>query len=341
MHRVLGKAHWLEVGLILVAAPACGAASDLVAAAYGDYDPNQPPKVMALAGPLAFHDPTLFRSGERYWVYGSGQGLEAKSSANLQTWQNEARVFDQNPNWIADLLPDVTALWSPSVAYFGSMYHLYYSASVFGANQSCIGHATAAFVDAGSVFEDHGSIICSNVSGQTDDFNAIDPSVFVESEQTPWLAFGSYNSGIKLIPLDATGARLGSELVSLARRGSDNPAIQEPFVYEWRGWYYLFVSFDQCCQGVNSTHNIRVGRSHNLGGPYIDKAGVNMMNGGGTLVLGGDDHWPGPGSNVIFNDGARHFNVYHAYDADNNGVNTLRIAEITFDNDGWPVSAGP
>jgi arabinan endo-1,5-alpha-L-arabinosidase len=196
-------------------------------------------------------------------------------------------------------------------------------------------------VDSGTVFEDHGPVVCSNVSGSTDDFNAIDPSLYLEDDTLPWLVFGSYDSGIHLMPLDATGTRLGTDLVPLARRSSDNPAIQAPFLYRWRDYYYLFVSFDQCCQGTDSTHNIRVGRARELRGPYIDREGVEMLNGGGTLVLGGSSRWAGPGSNSVFDDGGKHLNVYHAYDANNDGTATLRIAELAFDNDGWPVSAGP
>ncbi len=330
--------HWLGIGSVLAVSAACDGHSDLVAASYGEFEPNRPPQAVAMSGTVPFHDPTMFRSSARYWIYGSGQGLEAKSSSDMQLWQTEARVFDQNPSWIANLLPDVTALWSPSVVYFGSQYHLYYSASVYGSNQSCIGHATAKTIQAGTVFDDHSSVICS---AQTDDFNAIDPSVYLKTESEPWLVFGSFNTGIKLIPLDSTGGRLGTQIVALAQRSSDNPAIQEPYIYKWQDYYYLFVSFDQCCQGVNSTHNIRVGRSQELLGPYIDKDGVDMMKGGGTLVLAGNTRWPGPGSNVIFDYGSKRYNVYHAYDADNSGVNTLRIAELAFDNDGWPVSGGP
>ncbi len=339
--KIATSLRWHFVVALFAVATACQGPADVVASAYGDFDPNHPPQILQLSGSLPFHDPTLFHAADRYWIYGSGTGLETKSSADMLDWQAGAPIFGQNPSWIANLVPDVTDLWSPSVAYFGSLYHLYYSASVFGSDQSCIGHATASAIGSGATFDDQGSVICSNVSGQTDDFNAIDPAVFLESDVEPWLVFGSYDSGIKLIQLDASGARLGSQLVALAARSSDNPAIQEPSLFKWRDYYYLFVSFDQCCQGVNSTHNIRVGRSRQLLGPYLDQDGVDMMNGGGTLVLAGDARWPGPGSNMVYEEPGRRVNVYHAYDADNNGVNTLRIAELAFDNDGWPISAGP
>lgn len=66
-----------------------------------------------------------------------------------------------------------------------------------------------------------------------------------------------------------------------------------------------------------------------------------MLNGGGTVVLASDNRWKGPGSNMVLTDGNSRYNVYHAYDANSNGQATLRIAELAFDNTGWPVSAGP
>jgi arabinan endo-1,5-alpha-L-arabinosidase len=84
-----------------------------------------------------------------------------------------------------------------------------------------------------------------------------------------------------------------------------------------------------------------VGRANSILGPYLDRDGADMLNGGGTLVLTGDSRWKGPGSNMVFSDAGKRYNVYHAYDANSNGQSTLRIAELVFDNDAWPVSAGP
>jgi arabinan endo-1,5-alpha-L-arabinosidase len=101
------------------------------------------------------------------------------------------------------------------------------------------------------------------------------------------------------------------------------------------------MSWDRCCQGVDSTYNIRVARSANVTGPYTDKAGVAATQGGGTLLVQGDARWKGPGHNAILFRGSTAYNVYHSYDANANGRVTLRIAEIAWDSDGWPVSAGP
>jgi arabinan endo-1,5-alpha-L-arabinosidase len=106
------------------------------------------------------------------------------------------------------------------------------------------------------------------------------------------------------------------------------------------GYYYLFVSFGACCQGADSTYNINVGRSESLLGPSVDRDDVPMMNGGGTRVLAAGGDWVGPGHNAIWMEGTRAYNVYHAY-ARSNGASQLRIAELVWDAEGWPVSGGP
>jgi arabinan endo-1,5-alpha-L-arabinosidase len=219
------------------------------------------------------------------------------------------------------------------------MYHLYYSASTFGSNHSCIGHATRASLAAGN-WTDHGQVICSN-AGTKDDWNAIDPNVIVDQAGSAWLAFGSFWSGIKLIKLDPSGARAGTSLEALASRPSASGALEAPFIVRRCGFYYLFMSWDTCCKGADSTYNTRVGRATAVGGPYVDKDGVALLKGGGTLLVKGGDRYRGPGHNaVVFTDTAA-FNVYHSYDANNNGASVLRIAELVWDADGWPISGGP
>jgi arabinan endo-1,5-alpha-L-arabinosidase len=106
------------------------------------------------------------------------------------------------------------------------------------------------------------------------------------------------------------------------------------------GYYYLFVSFDKCCDGANSTYNIRVGRSESVLGPYVDKAGKRMLDGGGTELVKSGGSWRGPGHSAVIFSGTKAYNVFHAYRSDN-GASQLRVAEIAWDSDGWPVSAGP
>jgi arabinan endo-1,5-alpha-L-arabinosidase len=207
-------------------------------------------------------------------------------------------------------------------------------------NRSCIGHATKAALSTGS-FTDQGSVVCSNVTTSGDNWNAIDPNVIVDVDGKAWLSFGSFWGGLKMIELDQEGNRVGSVLYSIAARPQNSGALEAPFIVRRCGYYYLFVSFDTCCQGVNSTYNTRVGRSASVTGPYVDKAGTEMMDGGGTLLVQGGTRWKGPGHNAVVFSGTKAYNLYHSYDADANGQSILRIAELVWDAEGWPISAGP
>jgi len=117
-----------------------------------------------------------------------------------------------------------------------------------------------------------------------DGYNAIDPAVFHDSDGSLWLTFGSYWTGIKLIQLDPrTGKRSApdSKVFSLAY----NDSIEASYLCKHDDYYYLFVNWGSCCQGTNSSYNIRIGRSKTVTGPYLDKAGLDMLQAGGSEFL--------------------------------------------------------
>lgn len=45
--------------------------------------------------------------------------------------------------------------------------------------------------------------------------------------------------------------------------------------------------------------------------------------------------------NAVLFAGDRAYNVFHAYDAQAGGAPRLRVAELAWDAEGWPVSGGP
>jgi arabinan endo-1,5-alpha-L-arabinosidase len=301
-------------------------------------DAAKPPTAWSLAGDLGAHDPALIAQDGMFYLWQTGPRLPAKTSSDLRAWRGAGSAFGTaNPAWIAKEVPGATDLWAPDVSFFGGQYHLYYSASTFGSNASCIGHATRASLTSGS-WTDRGSVLCSN-HGSNDDWNAIDPNLSVDQQGEPWLVFGSFWSGIKAVALKPDGSRKDGEVHALASRNGG--AIEGPFVVRRCGYYYLFVSFDRCCNGADSTYNLRVGRSRDLLGPYVDRQGKEMMQGGGTLLLEGAGRYRGPGHNAVLFRDAQAFNVYHAYDANAGGAPTLRVAELVWDGEGWPVSGGP
>ena len=280
------------------------------------------------------HDPSIIVVNGIYYVFNTGEGLPIRSSVDLENWSLAGQVFATVPSWVTTTDPgDPNNLWAPDISFWNGLYHLYYAASTFGSNTSCIGHATSPTLPA--TWTDLGAVICSD---STDDWNAIDPNLVIDSSGAPWLAFGSFWSGTKMIPLDETGARSGTALYSLSTRS--NTAVEAPFIVQHDGFYYLFESVDFCCMGSASTYKIMVGRSTVLQGPYVDADGTALLSDGGTLVLQGDTRWKGPGSSAVLHTAGGDYNVYHSYDADAAGAPTLRISQLAW-VDGWPVSAGP
>jgi arabinan endo-1,5-alpha-L-arabinosidase len=301
-----------------------------------------------LTGNLAAHDPSsVIRVDGTYYFFHTGTGVQSKSSTNRINWSAGPAVFATAPSWIAAAVPDNMNrnYWAPDVAYFNDLYHLYYSVSTFGSQDSAIGLATSPTLDPSDpdyLWTDRGPVIQSN-PGQNP-YNTIDPAIFQTSTGDVWMTFGSFWNGIYITQLDpATGLRVtpNSPTISLARHLPLTPnAIEAPYIHERDGLYYLFVNWDTCCQGTNSTYNIRVGRSANITGPYLDQNGVNMVNGGGTLFLGSEGDFIGPGHISIFDvEGGQWFG-YHYYDGNANGAATYNLRSLLWTVDGWPV-AGP
>ena len=120
-------------------------------------------------------------------------------------------------------------------------------------------------------------------------------------------------------------------MYDLASRGGG--PIEAASLAHHAGFYYLYVSFDRCCAGTNSTYRVMVGRSTSITGPYVDQSGAPLMNGGGTQVLAANGYEIGPGGEDVLGDG---YLAYHYYDARDNGAPKLGIRSVTYP-DGWPV----
>jgi arabinan endo-1,5-alpha-L-arabinosidase len=126
------------------------------------------------------------------------------------------------------------------------------------------------------------------------------------------------------------------------RPDTKSHAIEAPFVVFHGGYYYLFVSWDGCCDGAKSTYKVMVGRSRTATGPYVDATGTPMLDGGGTLVLQGDERWRGPGHNGVFGSGTREYMVHHTYDMQNlEAQRILQVRPLTWTDDGWPKVGPP
>lgn len=113
-------------------------------------------------------------------------------------------------------------------------------------------------------------------------------------------------------------------------------SVEAPFIVRKGDWYYLFVSFDFCCRGADSTYHVMVGRSESVTGPYMDRDGKAMLAGGGTQVTFPTERWRGPGHCAILQDTDADYIVYHAYDAQAQGAFSMHIDRLAWDAEGWP-----
>lgn len=288
------------------------------------------------------HDPVIAKENGVYYVFSTGGRLFFTCSTDKITWEFCGRVFAKNPSWVHDVNPNLVDMWAPDISYFNETWHLYYAVSNFGSQESAIALATNKTLDPESpdyAWVDQGIVLRSR-SG--DDWNAIDPNLVLDEQGEPWLAWGSFWHGLYLRKISATTGMFdeaASEVYHLADRTTgpgSTSAIEAAFIIQHDGLWYLFASFDQCCQGAASTYNVHVGRSEALTGPYVDKDGVEMLRGGGSLILSTYDRWRGPGHNGFLVEDGITWMVYHAYDAKQVGISKLRIESLTWGADGWP-----
>ena len=303
----------------------------------------------AMETDMSARDPsTVVKSGGTYWVYGTGRGIPQFSSTDRLHWTFQGPVFSNAPAWVADAVPANmhNNAWAPDIHFFQGRWHLYYAYSSFGSKVSGIGVATNDSLDPKS-WTDQGLVVRT---GKDTNYNAIDPCIFLDGTGKPWLSFGSYFSGIKLIAIDpATGkSAVGDATVyNIATRPHTPPnAIEASCIFYHAGYYTLFVAWDGCCAGPKSTYNIRMGRSRSVTGPYLDKAGKDMREGGGTLFLGSvDDNGSGrpiddevgPGHVGILEDTNGPYVSYHEeWARDRGGKTTLNLSKLAWDTDGWP-----
>jgi arabinan endo-1,5-alpha-L-arabinosidase len=311
--------------------------------------------MLELKGDLQVHDPVMIRQGDTFYIFSTGVERRAgiipiRCSKDLYSWKRCGFVFEKLPELATLEIPGSRGAWAPDISYLNGKYHLYYSVSTFGRNNSAIGLVTNKTLDPNSPdykWEDQGMVVRSTEG--KNDWNAIDGNLVLEGKDRAWLCWGSFWSGIKMQRIDKNTGKLSSEdttLYSLASRPRSGPhqtppvegAIEAPFIIKHNGFWYLFVSFDFCCRGANSTYKIMVGRSKSIVGPYIDRDGNAMTEGGGTLVLEATTpNWRGPGHCAAVQDVSGDYLVFHAYHGQT-GRSELKISTIAWE-DGWPVVA--
>jgi len=304
----------------------------------------------AMAGQVSVHDPVMAKQGDTYYLYSTGPGITFYSSKDMLKWQPEGRIFPGHPPAAAKAAPGFDDhVWAPDIQHHNGKYLLYYSVSAFGKNTSAIGVTVNKTLDPRSSdykWEDQG-IVVQSVPGR-DIWNAIDSNVIEDERGTGWMAFGSFWGGIKLVKLNEDWTRpaepqawstiAARERPAFVKDDSGGPAeIEAPFIFRKNGWYYLFVSWGLCCQKEKSTYHVVVGRSRSVTGPYLDKDGKDMLLGGGSLVVQGNEAWKALGHNSAYTFDGVDVMVLHAYETKDKYLQKLKVMEMRWDKAGWPV----
>jgi arabinan endo-1,5-alpha-L-arabinosidase len=296
-----------------------------------------------LEGNIYIHDPSIIATATGWASFATGvegaadAGMpRTKSSPDGITWTETGAIPGGLPAWIKEELRYTPKnLWAPTVSVRDGITYLYYSASRFGRNNSAIGVMTNPAFDATKPADgwvDQGLVFRSKPG---DWLNAIDP-FRIDVGDRAWLAFGSYWDGIRMIEVDpVTGLRNGTEEpLRIASRNGE--AIEAAAILEHGGHFFLFVSFDACCRGIASTYRILVGRADAVTGPYLDRDGKPMLDGGGTELLRGTGRFIGPGGQEVFTVAGAPWLAFHYYDREDEGAPKLQLAPLGFDAAGWP-----
>ena len=277
----------------------------------------------AQEGAPYIHDPSTIAECEgKYYTFGTGGG--GLISEDGWTWHGGA----ERPGGGA----------APDVMKIGDRYLVIYGATGGGLGGGHNGRILTMWnktLDPKSPDFKYTEAVEVAASDGMEDNDAIDPCLLMDPKGRLWVSYGTYFGNIRLIELDPkTGFR---------KKGNKEKDIAidcEATALIYRdGWYYLLGTHGTCCDGVNSTYNIVVGRSKQVTGPYVDNMGRDMLHGGGKMVIGAGDRVCGPGhfGRTIIDEGVEIMSCHYEADFDRSGRSVLGIRPLLWKN-GWPVA---
>lgn len=278
----------------------------------------------AQSGKPFIHDPsTIVECDGKYYTFGTGGG---------------GLISEDGWNWYSGAVrPGGGA--APDAMKIGDRYLVAYSTTGGGLGG---GHASKIMVmwnktlDPNSPDFAYTEPMMVAESLVDEDCNAIDAGLLLDpTTGRLWCTYGTYFGHIRQVELDpVTGARVeGNEAIDIARNC-------EASVMMYRdGWYYLLGTHGTCCDGVNSTYNIVVGRSRSVNGPFIDNVGRSMIQGGGKMVIATEGRLVGPGhfGRYVEEEGVEKMSFHWEADMDQSGRSVLGIRPLLW-KDGWPVA---
>lgn len=337
---------------------------------------------------VSVHDPSIIRADGHYYVFGSH--LAAARSDDLLQWQLiGSGVTAQNPlfdNVLTELAQTLAwaqsdTLWAPDVIRLADgRYYMYYNACKGDSPRSALGLAVADEPE--GPYRDQGILLRSGMWGLPSEDgtvydalvhpNTVDPDAFFDAQGRLWMVYGSYSGGLFILQMDpATGRPLPDQGYGKHLMGGNHARIEGATI-EYSpetGWYYLFTSFGGLAS--DGGYNVRVSRSRNPDGPYLDGRGFDMaavkadpslplfddasIQGYGQKLIGnfyfdrklgepGSGRGQGyvsPGHNTLHRDpgSGRWFLVFHTRFPGRAEAHQVRVHEMFLNDAGWPVVA--
>jgi arabinan endo-1,5-alpha-L-arabinosidase len=304
------------------------------------------PAIPVAGATAEVHDPAIAKEGDTFYLFFTHGGIRVRTSTDLVQWETAPDAIHPFPDWALEYTGGKEDMWAPDVSWWGGRWHLYYAVSTYASRHSAIGHATSPTLDPskpGFGWVDHGPVVTSDPpvdASDTGGWNAIDASVVLDDADAPWMAWGSASEGIFLQRLRPDGTLDPSVAPrNIAKREAHVFVVEAPTIIRRGDWWYLFASYDLCCLGTKSNYNVRVGRSRTIDGPYVDREGRALTDGGGTKVIAGHGSVYGPGHQAVLREADTWWLVHHWYDATRDGVSDLSIRPVDWFDD-WPVARG-
>jgi arabinan endo-1,5-alpha-L-arabinosidase len=277
----------------------------------------------ALDGEPYIHDPsTIAFSDGKFYTFGTGAG--GLMSEDGWTWRSGAVRTG------GGVAPDTIKI--------GDRFLVAYAVGgggMSGGHASNVKTMWTKTLDSKSPdFGFHDESVVAKSDG-VEDCDAIDPAFLLDpTTGRLWLTYGTYFGFIRIVELNPKTGKLipGNKPVSIAID------MEATAMMYHDGWYYLLGTHGTCCDGANSTYNIRVARSRKVTGPYLDNMGVDALKGGGKLVVAASGRFVGPGHFGLLDlgDGVQKFSCHYEADLDRDGRSVLDIRPLLW-KDGWPI----
>ncbi|RAK96230.1 arabinan endo-1,5-alpha-L-arabinosidase [Aspergillus ibericus CBS 121593] len=294
-----------------------------------EYDGPFPPTHIT---DLHIHDPSIIRVNDIYYSYGSGPHIPIHTAPHLSgPWTKAGTVLD-GPS----ILPkgDLKAPWAPTTLSYSGTYYCFYATSNSGCRNSAIGVATSSSPGPND-WTDHGPLALSGAGKKStlypfDRANAIDVSVILDhATDQGYMNFGSFWTGLWQVPLqpgllaidkrreEARHLAFEPTVVHPPGKKADgicgDPTgmhpIEGPFISYRKPWYYLWFSWGKCCHfdpeklpAPGMEYSIRLGRSASPRGPFVDKQGRDLVDGGGEIIYGSNGDVYAPGGQGVLTD---------------------------------------